>query len=211
MLINRTVFKGLTQEGPEAAAERRKPKSKAAYSGGLVLDPIKGFYDKFILLMDFNSLYPSIIQEYNICFTTVLPPAAGDPEEGGAVILQTEEMGILPRQIRKLVESRKAVKQLMTAAGLEPELKMQYNIRQMALKLTANSLYGCLGYTRSRFYAQHMAALITLKGREILMNTKSIVEKMDYQVCILVVLNANCKRCRSTNNSVIPGNLRRHG
>ncbi|XP_065095411.1 DNA polymerase alpha catalytic subunit [Ochlerotatus camptorhynchus] len=174
---------GFTQEGPEAIAQRRKPKSKAAYSGGLVLDPIKGFYDKFILLMDFNSLYPSIIQEYNICFTTVLPPAAEDEEGGGAaVILQTEEMGILPRQIRKLVESRKAVKQLMKAAGLEPELKMQYNIRQMALKLTANSLYGCLGYTRSRFYAQHMAALITLKGREILMNTKSIVEKMNYQV-----------------------------
>ncbi|XP_055541188.1 DNA polymerase alpha catalytic subunit [Wyeomyia smithii] len=170
---------GLTQG--EGDTERRKPKSKAAYSGGLVLDPIKGFYDKFILLMDFNSLYPSIIQEYNICFTTVLPPAEGD-EEGTATVLQTEEMGILPRQIRKLVESRKAVKQLMKNPSLEPELKMQYNIRQMALKLTANSLYGCLGYTRSRFYAQHMAALITQKGREILMCTKSIVEKMNYQV-----------------------------
>lgn len=158
-----------------APASRKKP----AYSGGLVLDPLKGFYEKYILIMDFNSLYPSIIQEYNICFTTVSEPE--NEEDTVEVPDANLEQGVLPRQIRNLVECRREVKKLIVP-GLDRDLKNQYNIRQLALKLTANSMYGCLGFSHSRFYAKHLAALVTQKGRDILLNTKSIVTKLNYEV-----------------------------
>ena len=165
------------EENSTFATASRK---KAAFLGGLVLEPIKGFYDKFILLMDFNSLYPSIIQEFNICFTTI--PEPENATDVPPLPDSTVEQGILPRQIRRLVESRREVKKLMGTPDLGPELKMQYNIRQLALKLTANSMYGCLGFAQSRFFAQHLASLVTGKGREILMNTKSIVQKLNFEV-----------------------------
>ncbi|XP_017882054.1 DNA polymerase alpha catalytic subunit [Ceratina calcarata] len=167
------------RDAKKKTSEENTGRKKAAYAGGLVLEPQKGFYDTLILLMDFNSLYPSIIQEYNLCFTTV---------PGAAYALDLEvpesnlEPGVIPTEIRKLVESRVEVKKLMKAPNISPELRMQYNIRQMALKLTANSMYGCLGATHCRFYAKGLAALVTAKGREILQHTKSLVEKMNYQV-----------------------------
>ncbi|XP_076685666.1 DNA polymerase alpha catalytic subunit [Andrena cerasifolii] len=172
-----TPDKRIAKKGNTENAGRKK----AAYAGGLVLEPRKGFYDKLILLMDFNSLYPSIIQEYNLCFTTV-PGAAYADSTNLAIPATNLEPGVVPTEIRKLVESRVEVKKLMKAPNISPELKTQYNIRQLALKLTANSMYGCLGATHCRFYAKGLAALITAKGREILQHTKILVEKLQYEV-----------------------------
>ncbi len=126
------------------------------------------------------------LQEYNICFTTVSrkrPQGASADDFIPEVPPPDIEPGVLPTEIRKLVESRRAVKALLKDQGLSPEQRMQLNLRQMALKLTANSMYGCLGFSHSRFFAKPLAALITSRGREILLNTKTLVErKMSLEV-----------------------------
>ena len=118
--------------GDTKTGGRRKP----TYAGGLVLEPKKGFYDNFILLMDFNSLYPSIIQEYNICFTTVnrkrpqgTSGAASAEDYIPEVPDEAAAPGVLPTEIRKLVESRAAVKKLLKEPGLSNDLRLQYDIR----------------------------------------------------------------------------------
>ena len=218
-----------------------RSKSKAAYAGGLVLEPKKGLYDTYILLLDFNSLYPSIIQEYNLCFTTVEWTKFMDPtpstvsssstststsaitakskggkgkskagkitaqadsnsSSSGAVQEGDDELddddededgeasltagskalpplpdtvlsqGILPRVIKNLVDRRRGVKDLLKKEK-NVLVKQQLDIRQKALKLTANSMYGCLGFTFSRFYARPIAAMVTAMGREALQRT----------------------------------------
>ena len=161
------------------SARRRQ---KAQYAGGLVLEPKKGLYDDFVIMMDFNSLYPSIIQEYNICFTTVpLARAATEENEEGAAEgpppLPDADLppGILPLTIKKLVQRRREVKNLMKSER-DQGVYQQLHIRQLALKLTANSMYGCLGFSNSRFYAKPLAMLVTSQGREILQSTVDLVQ-----------------------------------
>ncbi|OCK86282.1 hypothetical protein K432DRAFT_421166 [Lepidopterella palustris CBS 459.81] len=160
-------------EGEEGVDAKKKDK----YKGGLVFEPEKGLYDKFILVMDFNSLYPSIIQEFNICFTTVeRSDLAEDDDKVPEVPDPKEEKGILPRLIATLVNRRREVKKLMKDPTATSDQLATWDIKQMALKLTANSMYGCLGYTKSRFYARPLAMLTTYKGREILRKTKEMAE-----------------------------------
>jgi DNA polymerase alpha subunit A len=63
------ILKAEAEDGDGAATATTGKRDK--FKGGLVFEPKRGLWDKFVLVMDFNSLYPSIIQEYNIDFTTV--------------------------------------------------------------------------------------------------------------------------------------------
>uniref|UniRef100_M4BC72 DNA polymerase n=1 Tax=Hyaloperonospora arabidopsidis (strain Emoy2) TaxID=559515 RepID=M4BC72_HYAAE len=199
-------------------ADKLNKKREASYAGGMVFAPKKGLYDNFVVLLDFMSLYPSIIREYNICFTTVerqlitdVPDAHSSskrkkkskptpqPEnddvvddnevdehldctadsEIPALPSSASEPGILPAVIKRLLESRKQVKLQLKIEQKEGNLEkaILLDIRQKAIKLTANSMYGCLGFRFSRFYAKPIAALITSTGRQTLQRAKEVAEQ----------------------------------
>jgi DNA polymerase alpha subunit A len=165
-------------DGEEGVDTKKKDKFK----GGLVFEPEKGLWDKFVLVMDFNSLYPSIIQEFNICFTTVERSDLTEDDEKVPEVPTDQEQGILPRLIATLVSRRREVKKLMKSKDATADELATWDIKQLALKLTANSMYGCLGYTKSRFYARPLAMLTTYKGREILTRTKDMAEEKALRV-----------------------------
>ncbi|KAI0048775.1 hypothetical protein FA95DRAFT_1678116 [Auriscalpium vulgare] len=170
-------------ENEGGGAKTGKGKKRDKYKGGLVFEPKRGLWDKFILVMDFNSLYPSIIQEYNIDFTTV-DRSENETDEDKIPEPPNSDVpqGVLPRLIATLVNRRRQVKSLMKDRSLAHSKLLQYDIKQQALKLTANSMYGCLGFEYSRFYARPLAALTTFKGREILTHTRELAESLQLDV-----------------------------
>ena len=93
-----------------------------------------------------------------------------------------QNQGILPKLIATLVSRRRQVKSLMKDKKATADELATWDIKQLALKLTANSMYGCLGYTQSRFYARPLAMLTTFKGREILRSTKDLAESTQLRV-----------------------------
>ncbi|OAF67393.1 DNA polymerase alpha catalytic subunit [Intoshia linei] len=160
------------------------------YKGGLVFKPIKGFYDTHVLLVDYNSLYPSIIQEFNICFTTFNRYSLSG-KNYDEIAASKKELAILPRQLRRLMRYRSLVKKAMSnytkykKGNTNDTTYKTYNIRQLALKLIANSMYGCLGASTFRFYAKYLAELITHKGRQILQSTKELVMNFDKSINVI--------------------------
>ncbi|KUI54328.1 DNA polymerase alpha catalytic subunit [Cytospora mali] len=192
---DKQTFKGRQRMEENADEDNGDGKKKDKYKGGLVFEPERGLYDKFVLVMDFNSLYPSIIQEFNICFTTVDRSSMSEDEEAVPEVPTDQDQGILPKLIATLVSRRREVKKLMKDKTATPEQVNTWDIKQLALKLTANSMYGCLGYTKSRFYARPLAVLTTYKGREILRSTKELAESRSLQVIYgdtdSVMINAN--------------------
>lgn len=129
------------------------------FEGGLVLSPKAGIYNVCVLLLDYRSLYPSLVQEHGLCFT--------------------EAATLLSSVFSILLAQRRAVKvQLAAADGADEGLQIQ----QKALKLVANSIYGCLGFQSNLFYFRALAECIAKNGREHLERALKAAKTLGFDV-----------------------------
>ncbi len=137
-------------------------------AGGHVLDPIPGIYDDVVVL-DFKSLYPSIIRTFKIDPLSRLLShidTVNTPE--GYKFSSTQNF--LPEFIENLMEQRaKAIKQ---------------NDRSLsqAIKILMNSFYGVMGSYGCRFYHPDLPSAITSTGKYLLLGSKSFLEERGYKV-----------------------------
>lgn len=146
--------------------------------GGRVVQPTPGLYD-YVLCMDFNLLYPSIIQELNICHTTYIPPCWWDQFAEGEYNsikevegdeefrFSTKAIGIIPELCMYLVTERKVAKRAMAESATGSVAYISMDCRQKALKITANSMYGLMGAERGALKLMACSRSITSRGRQL--------------------------------------------
>lgn len=156
--------------------QQSKKTEEFEYQGAYVIEPKRGVYDN-CALMDFQSLYPSIIIAYNICPSTYIDNKFNnDCFQIKDHKFRKEPIGMLPCMIKNLLEERKIVKQEMKKTE-DKSLYTVLNRRQNALKICANSVYGMMGFKNSKYFGHvQCAESVTMMGRIVLENVVTLIE-----------------------------------
>jgi len=150
-----------------------------ALRGGKVLDPVPAYVREPVAVIDFNSMYPSIIRSHNLCASTLLDadrdaewmrlnPLGHEQVGGSRFVRHTVRMGIVPSILDELARERARLKDLMQTCGTSGSLYRALNARQLACKVTMNAFYGMSGNPKMPLYRPAVANAITAKGHELL-------------------------------------------
>jgi len=148
-------------------------KPPQASPGGFVMDSRPGLYES-VLVLDYKSLYPSIIRSFLIDPVGLVEglkhPDDSASVEGfrGARFSRTRHC--LPAIVARISEGRE-------------EAKREHNAPlSQALKIIMNAFYGVLGSSGCRFFDTRLASSITLRGHQIMRQTRELVEAQGYEV-----------------------------
>ncbi len=134
--------------------------------GAYVKTPDPGIYDS-LAVFDFRSLYPSIIMSHNIDPSSLCTDCKEYYESPDGTRFDKAKKCIVPEILRMLIGKRNEVKKLFKA---DPD-SIILGARSQALKITANSFYGYLGYARSRWYSRECASSVTAYARYYIKDT----------------------------------------
>ncbi len=166
----------------------RNDTSGEQYEGAIVIEPTRGYYDVPIATLDFASLYPSIIQAHNLCYTTLLNKTSVEKlkmkKDEDYIVTPNGDMfctakvrkGLLSMILEELLGARKRAKKDL-AIESDPFKKAVLNGRQLALKISANSVYGLTGATNGKLPCLAIASSTTSFGRQMILKTKEVVEQ----------------------------------
>jgi len=148
-------------------------KPPQASPGGFVMDSRPGLYES-VLVLDYKSLYPSIIRSFLIDPVGLIEglkhPDDSESVEGfrGARFSRTRHC--LPSIVARVSEGRE-------------EAKREHNAPlSQALKIIMNAFYGVLGSSGCRFFDTRLASSITMRGHQIMRQTRALVEAQGYEV-----------------------------
>ncbi|KAJ2517092.1 DNA-directed DNA polymerase delta [Coemansia sp. RSA 1939] len=158
------------------------------YEGATVIEPKRGYYDIPIATLDFASLYPSIMMAHNLCYTTLLNKSTIErlglvrdvdyvvTPTNDCFVKSTKRIGLLPHILGELLSARKQAKSDMKKET-DPFKIQVLNGRQLALKISANSVYGFTGALNGRLPCLQISASVTAFGRDMIQQTVEEVEK----------------------------------
>lgn len=147
------------------------------------MDPKSGFYRSPIATLDFASLYPSIMMAHNLCYTTLVRRQNADlmglkkdvdyteTEDGYCFVKSHIKKGILPYILEELISARKRAK-VELAKATDEMTKGVLEGRQLALKISANSVYGFTGALVGQLPCIEISSSVTAFGRDMIKQTK---------------------------------------
>jgi len=132
--------------------------------GGYVHSLQPGLYE-WVISLDFRAMYPSLIIENNICFTTVSPNGTIASPTGAKFLAADVKKGLLPVILANLMKDRQEVRSRMKAET-DPQMKDFYEGLQAAIKILMNAFYGVLASSFYRFNDPKVGASITAFARD---------------------------------------------
>jgi DNA polymerase I len=148
--------------------------------GGYV-HPIRPGIYRWVVVLDFKSMYPSIIISRNLCFTTLSPDGETVAPSGARFVTPAVRRGIIPAILSDLLADRARFRQAAQAAA-NSEMKEYYDGLQNAVKVLMNSFYGVLASSFYRFTNKDIGAAITAFGREAITSIIRDLEADGFEV-----------------------------